>query len=133
MDHCTALVLDHRRFQEIAITHVSAHRRGRNAGNALNPIENFGLTVAEIVINDDRISMIDQLDARMRADVARAARNHDRHFELSGEARGTAAAAIELTQLAIAGIKTPLSKEFMVENGSCRFDFAYKIRLLPCS
>src|SRR6516164_8084360 len=63
MNDSAALVVDQCRFQEIAITNVAAHHWRRDAGNSLNPLQHLWLAVAEIIKDDDRVSVANQLDA----------------------------------------------------------------------
>jgi hypothetical protein len=79
MDDRRAAVAAHHRLEEVAVADVAALAGGRTPGDLLDAGEHLGMAVVEIVDDDDVAARLEQLDHRVRADIAGAAGNQDRH------------------------------------------------------
>ena len=67
--------------EAVAVAHVDLVETGARTRDCLNAVERFELRIAQVVGDDNIVAVLDELDARMRADKARAAcyQNRSRH------------------------------------------------------
>src|SRR3546814_12476569 len=79
MNDGLTLVLPQGRLHGRLVANIALHQHGLAPSDLFDPIEHFGVAVAEVVENNNFVAGLKQLDAGVGSDVTGAAGNQNTH------------------------------------------------------